>query len=521
MQGFLGSIAQWLADRDVLSGLLVAAVVSAVTWVFNAIRARREKALSYRLRFNSRLGFDPPDAGPFVRLSGPSGREVEDPGMVVVRIKNVGRTSIEESDYVAPLGLSFPGRDIMSVDVTEADPPPLQEVITTSPEFQVGPHSIDLPRVHLNTNSQFKLVVLLGGTRANQKYEVKLGGYLRNGQIIRDADQPRVRRLTVVASIATLILVTASVVAAVFSYGLPRTSPPEGLRCVSGSLIVEGSSAFGFIASKAAGVYQSFCPDAMIDVRTPGSLDGLNRLRDASDEERARRLALSDGLADTHDYPKLVPTALAVVPYVLVANRTVPVDNLTHEQVGEIFTGQVTRWSEITGDPRDDDEIRVVGRTTQSGSRRTLEKYVLGTPDAPGRQADDTSDNCKDRRRGAESAAANLCVNSSTNDVLKSVQAVDFAIGYADAPDASQLPEVKAITIDGQGAGSLDDIRQGYPFWTVEYLYSYGVPATGSLASAFADYLAGRDSRDSMAVSRYFPCVRTDGTAEPLCAAGR
>jgi phosphate transport system substrate-binding protein len=162
----------------------------------------------------------------------------------------------------------------------------------------------------------------------------------------------------------------------------------------------------------------------------------------------------------------------------------------------------------------------VVGRTGKSGSRRILEKFILGTEKSPVRQANSTSDSCGRRRQGAETAKTIVCEQSSTVDLLGKVQSIENAIGYADTPDATQKLGVKRIQIDRHDP-TLTDIRAGYPFWTVEYLYSYGPLPASSLATAFADYLVSPEGRNTTGSFGYYTCSSADGVFEDLCRKGR
>src|SRR5262249_55052919 len=142
----------------------------------------------------------------------------------------------------------------------------------------------------------------------------------------------------------------------------------DGVVCVPGVLTVEGSSAFGRAAMDLASSYGAYCPDASIKVRTPGSREGLQRLVDAA-HDRARHLGLADGRFDEPAFSQLVPHPLAIVPFTFVVSDNVPISTLSLTDARRIFTGAARIWSDITGNPRDTGEIRVVGRSTTSGTR--------------------------------------------------------------------------------------------------------------------------------------------------------
>ncbi|MGI5238667.1 hypothetical protein [Dactylosporangium sp. CA-139066] len=137
----------------------------------------------------------------------------------------------------------------------------------------------------------------------------------------------------------------------IFRYGQRDTSLPPGLACALGAFAVEDFSAFGVIATKLAGSHHAYCPDGSVDVATPGSIEGLNRLRDAPTDRRLGRLALSDGIAGHQDYPGLVARWLAVVRYSLVANPKVPVSALTFEQARRISPARSAPGARLPANP--------------------------------------------------------------------------------------------------------------------------------------------------------------------------
>jgi phosphate transport system substrate-binding protein len=110
-----------------------------------------------------------------------------------------------------------------------------------------------------------------------------------------------------------------------------------------------------------------------------------------------------------------------------------------------------------------------------------------------------------------------VCEQGSTGGLVDKVAEVDYSIGYADVPNVKQASGVRQVSLDGRGS-TLDEILAGYPFWTVEYLYSHGLPESGSLAAAFSDYLSGPESSSSMASFEYYACR---GDATGLCNSRR
>ena len=159
---------QWVAEAAIstvgIIGLLAAAGVTGVATFVTYVRSRRSRILSCRVRIDAPFGVD---IGETVRLEGEQAA-VADPGVVVVRIKNTGGTPIEAEDYVSPLSLHFPGRRVISVDVTEFEPSELQKVIGKLPDSAIEQDRVKLPTIGLDRKHSFKLVIVLSGTKAGK-----------------------------------------------------------------------------------------------------------------------------------------------------------------------------------------------------------------------------------------------------------------------------------------------------------------------------------------------------------------
>lgn len=117
----------------------------------------------------------------------------------------------------------------------------------------------------------------------------------------------------------------------------------------------------------------------------------------------------------------LTETKLALDGIAVVVNPENPVEDLTLEQIAQIYTGEITNWSEVGGS---DAEIVVIGREAGSGTRDGFES-ITGTGEA-----------CQYRQE-----------LTSTGDVITTVAQNPDAIGYASL--ASVEDSVKALSVDG------------------------------------------------------------------------
>ena len=86
----------------------------------------------------------------------------------------------------------------------------------------------------------------------------------------------------------------------------------------------------------------------------------------------------SRALKDEEKAGGLTETVVALDGIAVIVNADSKVENLTVEQIGKIFTGEITDWSEVGGDAG---TISCIGREAGSGTRDGFES-ITGTKDA-------------------------------------------------------------------------------------------------------------------------------------------
>lgn len=96
-----------------------------------------------------------------------------------------------------------------------------------------------------------------------------------------------------------------------------------------------------------------------------GEADFILVARKASDEER--------DAADSKNV-KLVEVPVAIDAFVFILNEANPVNDLTTEQIRDIYTGAITNWSETGGNMS---EIIPFKRNATSGSQVLMEELVM------------------------------------------------------------------------------------------------------------------------------------------------
>jgi phosphate transport system substrate-binding protein len=484
---------------------LVAAII-AVSVVWICIILVRWRRISWRDHMDSAINLLPREArwrgtwAPWKVFA--HHEEVAAPSLVLLRIKNSGFANVGEADIRRPITFTFPGREVKEFTLSDCHGITRE---TIQPPGTPGPivtgNRIALPRFPMRRRSSFKLLVLLSGTDRGVLGKARI----RRGRFEHDGRRrgPTVRNLMFGTVLALLVGTQAGVT---LSQG-----PVIPSSCGTGRLTLEGSTAFAPVARQIASEYTSTCRMAAISVSAIATFNGLNAVNSAGGQQRPAatgQIAMSDGPAPS-GYPELVGHPIAVIIFAVVVNRRVNVFNLTTAEVRDMFAGRITNWRQVGGANL---PVRIVGRTTGSGTRRTFDDKVLG-----GDEPAFSSYNCVDRD-AVPSSPVIRCEVADTSTLLQRVNQIPGAIGYAQISDAASYPDVETVKLNGWDP-QIGAVEQGaYPFWTVEYLYSYGNPGSGTLAASFLSFLNSDAAKDALRSDAYTPCVdRQQSLLSTLC----
>lgn len=140
-------------------------------------------------------------------------------------------------------------------------------------------------------------------------------------------------------------------------------------------------------------------------------------------------------------------TPFAKEAFVFFVNSKNPVDNLTSQQIRDIYAGKITDWSQI--DTRLSGNIKPFQRNQGSGSQTMLEKIMGNTPIMPP---------LKEDRLGGMGGIINDVANYRNYQ-----EAVGFTFRYF-STEMFKNGEIKLLAIDGV-APTVENIRNGtYPF---------------------------------------------------------
>jgi ABC-type phosphate transport system substrate-binding protein len=464
--------------------LILAALVLAIDRL--VIRRRR---LSAKTLLNTRISITPGGVPPSVRRKAEA---LENLSMAAVRVKNSGMVAIMEKDWIAPLSFTFEdARQIVDFEVTE-----LQG--TALPNWHADGRKITMDPQTMKPGSRFKLAVVLEGTSGKAGH----GGAIRSWTGTGIIDDTKTRKVTytqaMVASCFGLVIALAATLITPLATNSQVKTVLTG--CVTGSLSVIGSSAFAPAAQQIGQSYTSACRGAAISVSAIGSFYGLNAVNGVGSGVHSSaipQIAMSDGPAPS-GYPALVGHPVAVVIFAVVVNRQAGVFNLTVPELRGIFLGTITNWHQLGGANL---PVRIVARTAGSGTRRAFDNKVLDHAEPAF-----SSYNCFGKDPAIDSPVIR-CEAADTGTLLQRINEIPGAIGYAQISDAAAYPNVLSVKLNGwdPAIGAVE--RGNYPFWAVEYLYTYGSPAPGTLAAAFLAYTTSDTAKDILRSQAYIPCI--------------
>ncbi len=236
------------------------------------------------------------------------------------------------------------------------------------------------------------------------------------------------RRLWIVALIVALLAAgcaspTATPAPESGATDVPATAVPEAAdesAPEAGQISVAGSTTVQPLAQLLGEAFTAQNPDVKIDVQGGGSSVGVKSAgQGAADIGMASR-EIKD--SELEEYADLNIFVIAYDGIAAVVHPDVPVDDLTLEQVRDVFAGKITSWSELGGP---DELIVVVAREEGSGTRAAFEELVMGD----------------------ELIADTALLQSSNGAVRTTVSTTPFSMGFL---SFGYLDEsVKALSVDG------------------------------------------------------------------------
>lgn len=256
---------------------------------------------------------------------------------------------------------------------------------------------------------------------------------------------------------------------------------------VSGQITGDGSSALQPLIKQAAAEFDQ-ANGTHSSINAGGSGKGLTDVNNG-----AVQIGMSDLFQADKNISGLTDHQVAVVAFTLVVSNDIAskVQNLTTQQIKDIYTGVDTNWSQIGGP---NEAITVVNRPSNSGTRGTFEKYVLGSKnEVPG----------------------NTLTQDNTGAVFQAVTSTPGSIGYVATGFVTTSSAANApapICIDGYKADATDINSGNYKFWNIEHAYTKG-PATGAVKALLQYVESDQVQNNDVPSLNYFKVAAINQTA--------
>ena len=111
---------------------------------------------------------------------------------------------------------------------------------------------------------------------------------------------------------------------------------------IEGKVVVAGSSSVSPVMEKLAETYMAVNANVEIEIQTSDSTTGMT-----SAMEGACEIGMASRELKEAEAAELESTAIAMDGIAVIVNNENPVENLSLEQIGAIYTGETTVWNEL------------------------------------------------------------------------------------------------------------------------------------------------------------------------------
>ncbi|MEO8440498.1 MAG: phosphate ABC transporter substrate-binding protein [Spartobacteria bacterium] len=228
-------------------------------------------------------------------------------------------------------------------------------------------------------------------------------------------------------------------------------------------LVIKGSDTLGAkLVPQLAEAFKAQHPDTTFDIAAEGSTTGIAAIIDGTAQigMASRRAKPTEIGAASGKGVNIKPTIVAYDGIAVIVNSSNPIKGLTKKQVEQIFTGDVTDWSAVGGNPG---KISVYTRNTSSGTYSEFKELAMKKRDyAPSAQ----------KMAGNEQIASE--VGKNANGVGYVGLAYDRAAG------------IKVTSIDGATPSVQSVQAKSYSYARPTFYYTNGEP--GGVAKEFVDF---------------------------------
>jgi phosphate transport system substrate-binding protein len=223
-------------------------------------------------------------------------------------------------------------------------------------------------------------------------------------------------------------------------------------------LVIKGSDTLGAkLVPMLAEDYKAKHPDTTFEIAAEGSTTGISAIIDSTAQigMSSRRAKPTESSAALAKGVSLKPTIVAYDGIGVIVNANNSIKALTKRQVEQIFTGDVTDWSQVGGNPG---KISIYTRNTSSGTYSDFKELAMKKRDYAG---------SSQKMAGNEQIAA---------EVAKNPNGIGY-VGLAYLHD----PGIATVAIDGESPTEDSVLAKKYAYARPTFYYTNG-DATGTAA---------------------------------------
>lgn len=233
-------------------------------------------------------------------------------------------------------------------------------------------------------------------------------------------------------------------------------------------LLIKGSDTMVHLGSSWAEAFMNMHKEVEVSVTGGGSGTGIAALLNGTTDICMASRKIKDKEMKMAAEKNLSPREFVVARdgIAVVVNPANPLNEATVEQIGKIYTGQITNWNQVGGP---DQEIIILSRESSSGTYVFFQEHVLNKQDY----------------------TPNARLMPATSSIIQAVAADKWAIGYVGLGYALEAGDrVKVLAID-DGNGPIlpntETVKSGeYSISRPLHLYTNGVPV--GLTKDFIDF---------------------------------
>ena len=249
----------------------------------------------------------------------------------------------------------------------------------------------------------------------------------------------------------------------------PASEPASQAQALSGVVNTSGSTSMESVVLALSEAFKELYPDVTVNYSGTGSGAGIEAAQTGTSD-----IGLSSReLTEEETAAGAVSNVVAKDGVAVIVNPANGVEDLTVEQIADIFSGKITNWSELGGE---DMEIAVYGREAGSGTRGAFEEIV-----------------------GVVDACQLTNEYTSTGDLVGNVAGNENAIGYASLSAVDDT--VKAVKVGGV-ACTEDTVKDGsYAIQRPFVMVTMEGVALSDAAQAFLDFAMSPDAASIIAAA--------------------